>query len=118
MLDKLGGVKPGPSGWTALCPAHEDTRPSLSVGEGADGRVLINCFAGCEPEAVLSELGLSLKDLFDDDADANETASIVELLVGLAEDRAVELFYDDAGQTFARVPVGDHHEVWATSSRR
>jgi hypothetical protein len=48
----------------ALCPAHEDRDPSLSVGTGSDGRALVNCFAGCETGAVLGELGLCLHDLF------------------------------------------------------
>ena len=46
------------------CPAHEDRHASLSVGSGADGRVLLKCHAGCEPEAVVAALGLTLPDLF------------------------------------------------------
>lgn len=49
---------------TAHCPAHPDRRPSLSVAEGADRRVLVSCFAGCEPEAVIDALGLRWPDLF------------------------------------------------------
>jgi len=51
-------------GYLARCPAHGDRRPSLTIGEGADGRVLLNCFAGCRPENVVAALGLSMKDLF------------------------------------------------------
>jgi hypothetical protein len=28
----------------AHCPAHDDREPSLSISEGEDGRVLLNCF--------------------------------------------------------------------------
>jgi len=49
------------------CPAHEDGKPSLSVTEGDDGRALIHCHAECPPEDVLAALGLSMRDLFDDD---------------------------------------------------
>lgn len=38
------------------CPAHEDQTPSLSVNEGADGKVLFNCQAGCPQDRVLEEL--------------------------------------------------------------
>ena len=50
-------------GWSARCPAHEDRQPSLSVSEGDDGRVLVNCHAGCTVDAVCCELGLQITDL-------------------------------------------------------
>ena len=33
-------------GLVANCPVHDDQHPSLSIREGEDGRVLINCHAG------------------------------------------------------------------------
>lgn len=53
-------------GWAARCPAHEDSKASLSVSESEGGKVLLKCFAGCEAEEVAGALGLSLKDLFPD----------------------------------------------------
>ena len=35
-------------GWIAKCPCHDDRTESLSVTEGEDGRLLLNCFAGCK----------------------------------------------------------------------
>ncbi len=55
------------SGWSACCPAHEDRNPSLSIGVGDDGRVLVHCHAGCATRAVLEALGLRECDLFADD---------------------------------------------------
>jgi hypothetical protein len=46
------------------CPAHDDRRPSLSIDEGEDGRVLLKCFAGCEVDAILDAIGLQSRDLF------------------------------------------------------
>jgi putative DNA primase/helicase len=49
--------------WQARCPAHNDHEPSLSIGEGDDGRILVHCHAGCEQGAVIDALrsrGLSL----------------------------------------------------------
>lgn len=64
-LEKLSKVKRTGSGsWLACCPAHEDRSPSLSVGEGSDGRVLIRCFAGCEPSDIVGAVGVSIADLF------------------------------------------------------
>jgi KaiC/GvpD/RAD55 family RecA-like ATPase len=52
------------SGHSWQCPAHEDNSPSLSVTEGDDGRVLLNCHAGCPAENVVAALGLTMSDLF------------------------------------------------------
>lgn len=60
----LKGKKAG-SGWLCLCPAHDDRSPSLSIADGADGRLLVKCHAGCDPLAVLTELrrrGLAERD--------------------------------------------------------
>ena len=65
VLDKLDGTRESNGSWKALCPAHEDREPSLSVTEGDDGRALLKCFAGCDTENIVSELGLEMKDLFE-----------------------------------------------------
>jgi hypothetical protein len=39
----------------ALCPAHEDRRPSLSIRDGQQS-VLVKCHAGCTPETVIAVL--------------------------------------------------------------
>ena len=45
----------------ACCPAHGDNRPSLSLADGRDGRLLLNCKSGCAFEDVLDALrGLGL----------------------------------------------------------
>lgn len=58
--------KIGRDRWLALCPAHDDRRPSLSVRELDDGRTLIHCFGGCDIESVLGAVGLDFADLFPD----------------------------------------------------
>jgi len=67
ILDALERRGCGPrrtgSGWAALCPAHDDGSPSLSIAEGDDGRALVYCHAGCPTAAVLSALGLPFADL-------------------------------------------------------
>jgi len=63
LLSRLERVRPSKSGWQARCPAHDDREPSLSISEGADGRALVHCFAGCAPEAVAAALGLTLAEL-------------------------------------------------------
>jgi hypothetical protein len=46
------------SGWVARCPAHDDQRASLSIGQGEDGRLLLHCHAGCEFDAILKASGV------------------------------------------------------------
>lgn len=64
VVARLQNVKRSGSGFTAHCPAHEDQNNSLSVSEGDDGRVLLNCFAGCQVSTIAANIGLSLADLF------------------------------------------------------
>ncbi len=64
VLERLSNVKRSGSGWTACCPAHDDKRPSLSVGIGDDGRVLLRCFAGCSIASIVAAVGLRQQDLF------------------------------------------------------
>jgi hypothetical protein len=60
VLNRLHKVrKAGTRQWTALCPAHEDRNPSLSVGLGEHGRVLLTCHAGCEFDAIRDALGFT-----------------------------------------------------------
>jgi 5S rRNA maturation endonuclease (ribonuclease M5) len=49
--------------FTARCPAHDDSDPSLSVSTGDQG-VLVHCFAGCTTTSVLNALGIEYADLF------------------------------------------------------
>lgn len=44
------------SGWVALCPAHNDQNPSLSLNDTRDGRILAKCHAGCKQAAVIAAL--------------------------------------------------------------
>ena len=70
-LPRLKGVttKDGKQ-YHAKCPAHEDQHASLSVSEGDDGRILLKCHVGCTPQEIVSELGLTINDLFSDDRTA------------------------------------------------
>jgi hypothetical protein len=53
LVERLHAKRSG-KGWIAKCPAHEDHKPSLSLGEGADGRALLKCHAGCSTDDVLA----------------------------------------------------------------
>jgi putative DNA primase/helicase len=81
LLDKLEGVKPKGSYWTALCPAHDDKQSSLSIGNGKDGRALMKCHAGCAFPAIIAAMALPATELFADGArssNGNSTAVVAK----------------------------------------
>ncbi len=58
---RLGKSKKTANGYDCACPAHSDSRPSLSIAESADGKILYHCQSGCSQDAVraaLESLGL------------------------------------------------------------
>ncbi|MHC8329158.1 CHC2 zinc finger domain-containing protein [Pseudomonas sp. LB1P83] len=64
VLSRMKGVKQHGDSFMAVCPAHQDKSPSLSLSRGGDGRALVHCFAGCDPHDVLAAVGLEMRDLF------------------------------------------------------
>src|SRR6266498_864614 len=70
-------VRPQAGYYMAQCPAHDDTQASLSV-RGADGKVLLNCHAGCTTEDVAAAIGMNLADLFDATLPRDKPITIAE----------------------------------------
>lgn len=67
VLARLHKVKRSGSGWSASCPCRaDDDNPSISVGEGADGRALIHCHRGdgCSTDEICKAIGMEIGDLF------------------------------------------------------
>jgi len=55
-------------GNSAQCPAHPDSSPSLSIGDRRDGKgFVLKCHGGCENTDVMGAVGMTLRDMFDDD---------------------------------------------------
>ena len=67
VLSKLGKVKNAGAGWEALCPAHEDKTPSLAIGLGQKGQVLLHCHRGCSFDEIYRALGVASNDLWPKD---------------------------------------------------
>jgi hypothetical protein len=66
-LNKLDNVRTEGDGWSARCPCRsDDHNPSVHVGEGRDGRVLVTCHRGdgCNVNEICSAVGISVNDLF------------------------------------------------------
>ena len=76
VLARLKGVHASRRGWTACCPAHGDRVPSLSIGLGEHGQVLLKCFAGCSIACIVQAMGLTMMDLFPDAASATDVRKV------------------------------------------
>ncbi len=62
LLKFKGLIKVKENSYMAICPAHNDQNPSLSITIKLD-RILIHCHGGCKLNDVLKEVGLTMKDL-------------------------------------------------------
>jgi 5S rRNA maturation endonuclease (ribonuclease M5) len=56
----------GRGGYKALCPAHDDHNPSLSITRGDKQGFIAKCHAGCPQKDVLDALGLSARSHSDE----------------------------------------------------
>jgi hypothetical protein len=64
VLDRLNVASRNGEKAMTFCPAHDDRNsPSLSL-KAEDDKLLLNCFAACRPENIVSKIGLGMKDLF------------------------------------------------------
>lgn len=81
------GFEKNGTGYKALCPVHDDKKPSLSIGAGSDGCVLLNCFAGCSTEDVIDAVGMRWADLM-------PNARLVEA-IGQFEDENRNVLYEE-----------------------
>lgn len=82
----------GKPGVDAQCPAHDDGNPSFGVTDRGD-RVLVNCLAGCETRDIMSALGLTMADLFNE-----PPAERRPVRYDYDDGRVVKRFYGDDGK--------------------
>lgn len=65
-LSKFKKVKQtAPGQYICQCPAHTDKKASLSIKDDTDGsgRILLSCHAGCSTADILTQVGLTFKDI-------------------------------------------------------
>lgn len=92
-LDKVKQKKTGQ--WVACCPAHDDKSPSLSIGEGDGGRILLKCWSGCSALEIINAVGMSWDDLFPDDRKHSKSLFSHMTTKPVLDDYIVELFESD-----------------------
>lgn len=72
ILTALPDLRPTGNGHQGRCPAHDSSGGnSLSVSLTEDGKVLLHCFGGCEPKAIVAAVGLTMSDLFPEETRRN-----------------------------------------------
>ena len=114
-LQSATGYVPSRSGdgYKARCPAHDDHDPSLSVSEGSDGRVLLNCHAACEVQRICTAIGWSVSQLFPAGGFDSEEPSAVYSF----RDETGSVLYQEVrfpGKQFRmRRPAGDGSWIWS-----
>lgn len=66
-LSRLKGVRRAatPNKWYAICPAHEDSRASLTVAVGTTGCLIVSCRSSqrCSPADIVAGVGMTFADL-------------------------------------------------------
>jgi hypothetical protein len=77
------------SGWSAMCPAHKDVNASLSITEGANGKTLLHCHAGCCFEDIAAAAGLKPGDFFADEPAAARSRVVAEYSYQDADGREI-----------------------------
>jgi hypothetical protein len=58
------GVKQCGSSYRVNCPAHSDSRPSMSIKESNNGFILLYCHTGCTTQEICDVLGIHISQLF------------------------------------------------------
>src|SRR6266700_5738141 len=89
ILLQLKGVKSlhNGRGYTACCPAHNDSETSLTIWEDGPDRTGIHCYGGCSQTSVLEAIGLTWHDLYKEGKETKPSGGIT--LYDLAVDKHI-----------------------------
>lgn len=127
ILDKLEKPRRSGKGYSALCPAHPDSEPSMSATIGDNGSAILNCHRGCTKTDIVHALGMEMKDLWPPET-RNQTATKSGKKEWVANydytDAEGNLLFQvtrwkkpDGGKTFTqRRPLGNGQWEYSTTS--
>lgn len=103
------------SGWQAHCPTHEDRKPSLSISEADDGKVLLKCHAGCSTDRVLDAAGLQKSDLFPDSRQSSQNhGQPIRTTTRKRKKDSVKSSFASIADTLKKLnwKLGEHSHCW------
>ena len=94
----------GENQYISLCPAHNDKHPSLSIGYSTEKKhILLHCHAGCSVENILTSVGLTAKDLYEQKGtkkNMNNTIYTYHKADGTVAYKKTRIDYDDGSKKF------------------
>jgi hypothetical protein len=128
ILSKLDHVHAnGENQWSAACPCRGDDRdPSLSISEGAAGRVLLKCHRGGDPctvPMICEAMGITLKDLYPAETRKNVESKLTDIYDyydqwGTLVMQVLRFRNEDGTKTFRqRIPDPDKPKEWVYSTK-
>ncbi|MFI7357149.1 phage/plasmid primase, P4 family [Streptomyces avidinii] len=113
LLARFSGVTDQPDGgYASLCPAHQDSRPSLRIWRGEDNKVRVTCRAGCDTADVIAAARLTWGDLFDVTGPGATVPAERPQLVPVALVAALAAYVDRASLALA-----DYANEWPERAR-
>lgn len=115
---KTGSTKWGQPQYTALCPAHQDGSPSLSITIGRNGGILLHCFGGCSVSDICASVGIFTSDLMPDSDYRKE--SLRKPQGSSVDDFIVELFENGVktGRKFSQKDKEDYRQAKMRGGKR
>lgn len=122
VLDRLDKLRQsGTNKWTACCPVHDDSNPSMSVTvtDTPDGqKLLFYCFScGAKGDSVIESIGLKVGDLFEQGKDFTPDRNYL-LSKSVEDDDFYILIYDTDKSKGKKIRYKDHKEYVAAMARR
>jgi len=124
VLSRLNKVTSSGTGWNAACPCRgDDQNPSLTVGLGREGQVLLNCHRGdgCDFGQICESMGLKPNELFPDSGEKKskgkmklEDTYVYKNAAGDPVMQVLRFREDDGGKTFRQQRYENGEWVWGT----
>lgn len=82
-------------GYLALCPAHNDSRPSLRIWRGDDEKVRVTCRSGCKPDDIVTASGLTWSAMFNATGEGLTVSAEKPVMVGPGPLAELAQYIDD-----------------------
>ena len=122
VLDRLDKVRQlGTNKWTACCPVHDDSNPSMSINlhNTPEGQKLgMYCFAcSAKGDNVVESLGLKIGDLFERSKEFTPNRHYLLQKTVDADDFTI-LIYETDKSKGRKIRYKDHKEYVAAIARR
>ncbi len=122
-LSKLDKVQTSGQGWVAACPCRQDDQnPSLTIGLGRDGQVLLNCHrgGGCDFKEICASMGVKPNELFPDSGEKSkgkmklEDTYVYQDAEGQNVMQVLRMRDEDGKKTFRQQRWEDNEWKWGT----